>query len=89
MSKETGSGGAVIVAFALGALAGAAIALLYAPATGDEMRKKLVRRAREGRDRAEELVREGGEAIKRQGDTIAGAVDSGMAAFERARKESL
>ena len=89
MAKETGSGGAVIVAFALGAVAGAAIALLYAPATGEEMRKKLAQRAREGRDRAEELVREGGEALKRHGDTLAGAVDSGMAAFEQARKESL
>ncbi len=89
MSKEAGSAGAVIVAFALGALAGAAVALLYAPSTGEEVRKKLAQRAREGRDRIDQAVRESGDALKRHGDTLADAVDSGVAAFEQARKEAL
>lgn len=38
------------MAFAVGALAGAAVALLFAPASGEEMRRKLGEKAREGRD---------------------------------------
>jgi gas vesicle protein len=89
MSKESSSSGAVIVAFALGAVAGAAVALLYAPSTGEEMRKRLAQRAREGRDCVEQALRESGDALKRHGDALAGAVDDGMAPFEQARKETL
>lgn len=46
------SSGAIIVAFMAGAVAGAAVALLFAPATGDETREYLGQRAREGRARA-------------------------------------
>ena len=34
MANESNSSGSILVAFALGAAAGAAIALLYAPASG-------------------------------------------------------
>jgi gas vesicle protein len=44
--------GALIVAFVAGAVAGAAVALLFAPASGDETREYLGQRAREGRSRA-------------------------------------
>jgi gas vesicle protein len=44
--------GAILVAFIAGAVAGAAVALLFAPATGDETREYLGQRAREGRSRA-------------------------------------
>jgi gas vesicle protein len=44
--------GAIVVAFVAGAVAGAAIALLFAPASGDETRDYLGQRAREGRSKA-------------------------------------
>ena len=44
--------GALLFAFVAGAVAGAAVALLFAPATGDETREYLGQRAREGRSRA-------------------------------------
>ena len=44
--------GALLVAFIAGAVAGAAVALLFAPASGDDTREYLGQRAREGRDRA-------------------------------------
>ena len=44
------------MAFVAGAIAGAAVALLYAPATGDETREFLGQRAREGKDRAAEAA---------------------------------
>jgi gas vesicle protein len=44
--------GALLVAFIAGAVAGAAVALLFAPASGDDTREYLGHRAREGRERA-------------------------------------
>ena len=48
------NGGGLLVAFVAGAIAGAALALLFAPATGEETRRNLGDRAREMRDRARE-----------------------------------
>jgi gas vesicle protein len=63
MSNNNGSG-SMLVAFMLGALAGAAVALLYAPTSGEETRRKLAEKAREGRDKAEDLARRGREAAQ-------------------------
>jgi gas vesicle protein len=89
MANNSTGAGTVVVAFALGALAGAAVALLYAPSSGEETRRKLGERAREGRERAETLAREGREFLQRQRDTVAAAVERGREAFDKARKESL
>lgn len=89
MTQHESSGSGLLVAFALGAVAGAAVALLYAPAAGDETRRKLTERAREGRQRAETAVRESREFINRQRENVASAIDRGREAFDEARKESL
>jgi gas vesicle protein len=96
MSRDRSSAGSVVVAFALGALAGAAVALLYAPATGEETRRRLAEKAREGRDRAQTAAREGREFLDRQRENITATVDrgrqafeQGRQAFEQARKETL
>jgi gas vesicle protein len=89
MSDRGSSAGSVLVAFALGALAGAAVALLYAPASGEDTRRKLAEKAREGRERAEALAREGREFIERQRETLGQAVDRGREAFQQARKETM
>jgi gas vesicle protein len=89
MANDSNSAGGVFMAFALGAVAGAAVALLYAPAAGDETRRKIAERAREGRDRADELTREGRDFLNRQREHLATAVERGREAFDQARKESL
>ena len=89
MASNGSSAGSVFVAFTLGALAGAAVALLYAPASGEETRRKLAEKARQGRARAEALAEEGREFVDRQRETIAEAVERGREAFEKVRKESL
>jgi gas vesicle protein len=59
MAKDEGLGaGAVLLAFIVGAVAGAAVALLYAPATGDETRDYLGQRAREGREKVVDAARQ-------------------------------
>lgn len=41
MDRETTSGGGSLVPFLFGAVVGGAVALLFAPCTGTEMRKKI------------------------------------------------
>ena len=89
MSDNNNSAGTVLVAFALGAIAGAAIALLYAPSTGEETRRKLAEKAREGREKAEAYARQGREFIDRQRENVTAAVERGRESFEQARREQL
>jgi gas vesicle protein len=64
MADSGSSVGSVVAAFALGALAGAAVALLYAPASGEETRRRMARRARQGRDQLASVVERGREAFE-------------------------
>lgn len=89
MAQNGNSAGSVFVAFVVGAIAGAAVALLYAPAPGEETRRRIADKAKEGRGKAEDLAREGREFLNRQRETLTTAVDRGRDAFEKARKETL
>jgi gas vesicle protein len=76
MANEQGIGpGGLLVAFVAGAAVGAAVALLFAPATGEQTREYLSQRAREGRDRAADAARQGREILNRQRENIASAFD--------------
>ena len=87
--EQGGSAGAVFVAFLLGAVTGAAVALLTAPTTGEETRRRLGEKAREGKVRAGEAARQGREFIDRQRETIATAIERGRDAYKQAsRKEN-
>jgi gas vesicle protein len=89
MSEKGSSLGTVVAAFAVGLIAGAAVALLLAPASGEETRRKLREKAREGRERADALAKQGREFVERRGAQVASAIDRGREAFEQARKETL
>ncbi len=52
--ERSGSAGTVLVAFLVGAIAGAAVALLVAPASGRETREFLGEKAREGVQKAKD-----------------------------------
>jgi gas vesicle protein len=79
--------GGLLMAFIAGAMTGAAVALLFAPASGEETRDYLGERAREGRDRAADAARQGREALNRQREQLATAFEKGREAFETARKK--
>jgi gas vesicle protein len=86
MARDDGSAaGTVVLAFVLGAVTGAAVALLMAPASGDETRRILSDKAREGRERAEEAARQGREFLNRQRENLNSAIDRGREAYEQAR----
>jgi gas vesicle protein len=70
--------GSVMVAFVIGALTGAAVALLFAPASGEETREYLGEKAREGKAK----FREGREHL-------VAAVERGREAFERERGDQV
>jgi gas vesicle protein len=82
---ESGGAGTVLLAFLLGAVSGAAVALLYAPATGDDTREYLGQKAREGRQRATEAAERGRQAVSQGRETLAHAIERGREAYQQAR----
>jgi gas vesicle protein len=84
MARDEG-GGTILLAFLLGAASGAAVALLFAPATGETMREYLGQKAREGRERASEMADKGRQAVKDGRETLTNAIERGREAYEQAR----
>jgi gas vesicle protein len=82
---DGGAAGTIIVAFVLGAITGAAVALLMAPASGEETRRLLADKAREGREKAGEAAQKGRELWDRQRETLSTAFERGKEAYEQAR----
>ena len=86
MSRDEGAGaGTVLLAFLVGAVSGAAVALLYAPATGRETREYLNEKAREGREKASSLAEKGRQAFNEGRETLTTAVERGREAYQQAR----
>lgn len=83
MAQESGD---KVVWFLAGAAIGAAIALLYAPASGEETRARILDRANEGRDalsdRGRDLMDKGRELYSKG----KGLADDAADMFERGRK---
>jgi gas vesicle protein len=86
MARDEGAAGQVLVAFVLGAITGAAVALLMAPTTGEEMRRILGDKARDGRERANEAARQGREFLDRQRQNVSSAIERGREAYQQARE---
>ena len=75
------NGASILIAFFLGAAAGAAIALLYAPASGADTRRAIGQRTREGRGRMLDALRQGKGILQEQRDQA-------ITAFERTRQQA-
>ena len=76
MSRDHDAGaGLVMMAFIMGAVTGAAVGLLLAPTSGEETRRVLNSRAREGRDRAADMAERGREFVRQQRDQLVASVD--------------
>ena len=84
MAKDNSGG--MLVAFVIGALTGAAVALLYAPASGEETRDFLGQKAREGKAKAREAMDQGREYYAQNRDNLVTAVERGREAFQQARE---
>ena len=86
MARDEGAGaGSILLAFLLGAVSGAAVALLYAPNSGQETRDFLGEKAKEGRARAAEAAARGREMINQGRETLTTAIERGREAYQQAR----
>jgi gas vesicle protein len=89
MAQDDGAGaGSILLAFILGAVSGAAVALLYAPATGRETREFLGERAGEARAKAAEAAAKGRDVLSQGRETLTTAIERGREAYQQARKEN-
>jgi gas vesicle protein len=89
MSRDEGAGaGSILLAFILGAVSGAAFALLYAPVSGRETREYLGDRAADARARAAEAAARGRDVINQGRETISTAIERGRDAYQQARREN-
>ena len=88
MSRDEGAAGNILLAFILGAVSGAALALLYAPASGRDTREYLGDRAADARARAAEAAAKGRDAINQGRETINTAIERGREAYQQARRDN-
>ena len=84
MAKD--NSGTLMVAFVFGALTGAAVALLFAPTTGEETRELIGQKAREGKDKARAAIDQGRDYYQSQRENLSTAVERGREAFQQARE---
>lgn len=87
------NGGSNLAFFLAGLGLGAALALLFAPKSGEETREYLAQKAGEGRDyvtakgrdlrrQAEDLVERGKDIVTQQKEQLAAAFDAGKQAYQ-------
>ena len=86
MAHDEGAGaGSILLAVLLGAVSGAAVALLSAPQSGKETRDYLGEQANEARARAAEAAAKGRDAINQGRETLNTAIERGREAYQQAR----
>lgn len=96
--EEGGYGaGSILLSFLLGGLVGAGLALLFAPRSGEETRKKIKELTEEVKEKAEGYVEQvkgrltssvekGKEFIEEKKSIITTAVEAGKEAYEREKE---
>jgi len=85
MSEVKSSPRSGFTTFAVGALIGAGVALLYAPQSGKETRKLLARKGKQLKDKAQDTVENAQEYIQHKKADLVAAFDSSKEAVDHAR----
>lgn len=91
--------GSKVSVFLVGLGIGALVGILFAPKSGDETREYLTgkadegrefaqKKARELRERAEDLIERSKEIMSRQKDALSSAVDAGKDTYRKESKAS-
>jgi gas vesicle protein len=84
-NNNTCAVGGIVAAFAIGALVGAGVALLYAPRSGKETRELLAKRTREATDKVVDAVEEAKEMVRGKKAEIVAAFEAGKEAMREER----
>ena len=79
--------GGFLAVFAIGALAGAGIALLYAPRSGEETRNLIAAKGRELKGKATDAIEDAREFIDGKKAEIVAAVEAGKEAMREERSK--
>lgn len=90
--------GAKVSYFIVGLGMGALVGILFAPKSGEETRDYLSKRADEGREyaqrkarelreRADDLIERGKETVAQQKESVSAAVDAGRQAYQKAKAQ--
>jgi gas vesicle protein len=98
MAEERGTGEKALY-FMLGAFVGATTALLLAPRSGEETRKLLVGKAREGADyvadhsravaeKTSSLVDRGKDILQQQRESLSAALEAGKQAYREEKDKA-
>ena len=91
--------GSKVSYFLVGLGIGALVGILFAPKSGEETREYLTSKADEGRDyaqkkarelreRAEDLIERSKEIMARQKDSLSSAVEAGKDAYQREKSKA-
>jgi gas vesicle protein len=84
-NNESSRVGGYLAAFAIGAVAGAGIALLYAPRSGKETRKLIADKGRELKGKATDAIEDARDFIDGKKAEITAAVEAGKDAMREER----
>lgn len=98
MSEETTVGEKALYVL-LGAAIGAAAALLFAPRSGEETRKLIMTKAREGaetvaaqtrmvKEKTSEYLGRGKEIVQQQRDSLSAALEAGKKAYREEKEKA-
>jgi gas vesicle protein len=98
MSEGTGTGDKALY-FVLGAFIGAATALLLAPRSGEETRRMIAAKAREGADlmtnhtrgfaeKTSTYIDRGKELLQQQRDQLSAAIEAGKQAYREEKDKA-
>jgi gas vesicle protein len=88
-NNESTRVGGYLAAFAIGALIGTGVALLYAPRSGQETRKLLAKKGRELQDQASDALDDAKDFVQGKKAELAAAVEAVKGAMheERAKQK--
>ena len=75
--------GDFLVAFGIGALVGAVGALLLAPGTGEETRRRVSEFSKDKTEKAKEGLSTAGQALSEQGKRLQHAFEEGKTAYQK------
>jgi len=87
-TRGTSNTGPTLIGFALGAVVGAGLALLLAPATGGKTRERIASTARRWTKNARQTLHDARDTVGELGADARSAVDAGRKAFQHGDQNS-
>ena len=84
-NEEKSNAGITLLTFILGAASGAAVALLYAPASGRDTREYLSERARQGREQAASAAGKARDLVEQGRQSVNTVVEQGRQTIEQGK----